>query len=162
MSTFIIIVLTFYLQSVASSIEIFTNVWTCDRQQVNYIWGRPGSLRDRKCSASEVSNSSCQTIFYIHFYFSISSFCNKTVVMCRFFPAFLFYFLFSYISDILPTLECYTINLCICFVTVAHLHCTERQFMCGTRRMCIPARWVCDGRRDCSDGSDEAEILCKS
>lgn len=42
-------------------------------------------------------------------------------------------------------------------------HCDEGQFRCGGDSAapadvaeCIPAEWRCDGRVDCTDGSDEA------
>ncbi|XP_045762403.1 prolow-density lipoprotein receptor-related protein 1-like [Maniola jurtina] len=39
------------------------------------------------------------------------------------------------------------------------LGCTTEQFQCGSAGAveCIPLPWRCDGRLDCSDGSDEAE-----
>lgn len=33
--------------------------------------------------------------------------------------------------------------------------CTQQQFRCEGSNSCIPKPWVCDGDRDCEDGSDE-------
>lgn len=33
--------------------------------------------------------------------------------------------------------------------------CKEDQFRCRNKAYCIPIRWLCDGIRDCVDGSDE-------
>lgn len=33
--------------------------------------------------------------------------------------------------------------------------CKEDQFRCKNKAHCIPVRWLCDGIRDCVDGSDE-------
>ena len=34
------------------------------------------------------------------------------------------------------------------------------QFRCGYRGRCIPRSWICNGARNCADGSDEAAELC--
>ena len=33
-------------------------------------------------------------------------------------------------------------------------------FQCLENSVCIPQRKVCDGKKDCSDGSDESVSLC--
>uniref|UniRef100_A0A914WZW9 Uncharacterized protein n=1 Tax=Plectus sambesii TaxID=2011161 RepID=A0A914WZW9_9BILA len=42
-------------------------------------------------------------------------------------------------------------------------NCTERQFACGgDDEKCIPKLWVCDGEKDCRDGTDEpTDGVCK-
>lgn len=37
--------------------------------------------------------------------------------------------------------------------------CSPMYFRCVSDLVCIHKEWVCDSFRDCSDGSDEAEIL---
>ena len=37
-------------------------------------------------------------------------------------------------------------------------HCDEQEeFRCKTSKQCIPNYWLCDGVRDCTDGSDETD-----
>ena len=38
--------------------------------------------------------------------------------------------------------------------------CDHTYFTCHDGLQCIPWRWVCDGDRECSDGSDESKYLC--
>lgn len=38
--------------------------------------------------------------------------------------------------------------------------CSENQFRCDGS-VCFPKYWVCDGDKDCNDGSDEDEKYCK-
>lgn len=34
--------------------------------------------------------------------------------------------------------------------------CTQEQFTCRSKLgECVPLTWMCDGSKDCSDGSDE-------
>jgi len=40
--------------------------------------------------------------------------------------------------------------------------CTSGEFRCRSNDSCIQDRWVCDGTKDCQDGSDEAEDICTS
>ncbi|KAL1480548.1 hypothetical protein MTO96_034704 [Rhipicephalus appendiculatus] len=44
-----------------------------------------------------------------------------------------------------------------CIVNGDSLHCFEHRFICDNRTRCIPPWWVCDGHRDCEDGSDEKD-----
>ncbi|KAL7985068.1 hypothetical protein Chor_003638 [Crotalus horridus] len=37
--------------------------------------------------------------------------------------------------------------------------CAESDFTCNNGH-CIPSRWKCDGEEECSDGSDESELIC--
>lgn len=41
-----------------------------------------------------------------------------------------------------------------------HVKCKANEFSCGGFDQCIPSSWTCDGNKDCSDGSDEAN--CKN
>ncbi|XP_048838951.1 low-density lipoprotein receptor-related protein 1 isoform X2 [Brienomyrus brachyistius] len=38
--------------------------------------------------------------------------------------------------------------------------CSGRQFMCKDQVTCISRSWLCDGDKDCYDGSDEAPEIC--
>ena len=39
--------------------------------------------------------------------------------------------------------------------------CPQNHFRCNDTGRCIPTVWVCDGDKDCKDGSDEARgVLC--
>lgn len=40
--------------------------------------------------------------------------------------------------------------------------CSLGQFACSNGPKCIPRSWLCDGARDCPDGSDETHIQCHS
>lgn len=40
--------------------------------------------------------------------------------------------------------------------------CTPREFECHDHFSCIHQSWVCDGDRDCPDGSDEDITRCKN
>ena len=44
---------------------------------------------------------------------------------------------------------CYSVQASACGTD--HFNCT----VTGSNSTCIPSRFVCDGRSDCSDGSDE-------
>ena len=37
--------------------------------------------------------------------------------------------------------------------------CMQTEFTCADKK-CISERWLCDGRPDCEDGSDESEEQC--
>lgn len=39
-------------------------------------------------------------------------------------------------------------------------HCNQREFECMDRMSCIHQAWLCDGDRDCPDGSDEEAPNC--
>lgn len=41
-------------------------------------------------------------------------------------------------------------------------HCTKDQFQCENGIECIDNIDVCDGTRNCADGSDEVSTLCGS
>jgi Low-density lipoprotein receptor domain class A len=34
--------------------------------------------------------------------------------------------------------------------------CPNNEILCHNGEMCIPSDWICDGSKDCHDGSDEA------
>ena len=38
--------------------------------------------------------------------------------------------------------------------------CSESEFRCAGDDSCVPARFLCDGTRDCVDGSDESPLNC--
>lgn len=38
--------------------------------------------------------------------------------------------------------------------------CSQEEFTCGNGQ-CVPNYRKCDGRRDCSDGSDESYAVCQ-
>ena len=38
--------------------------------------------------------------------------------------------------------------------------CGKNSFVCANQGDCIHKEWVCDGDRDCTDGSDESEETC--
>lgn len=40
------------------------------------------------------------------------------------------------------------------------VNCMKNEFRCGNGR-CVPAHWQCDNEKDCSDGSDEDEHVCR-
>ncbi|KAK6040586.1 Low-density lipoprotein receptor domain class A, partial [Cooperia oncophora] len=40
--------------------------------------------------------------------------------------------------------------------------CSVGQFSCRNSPKCIPTSWLCDGARDCPDGSDETHSNCHS
>ncbi|CAG0894277.1 unnamed protein product [Darwinula stevensoni] len=39
--------------------------------------------------------------------------------------------------------------------------CQSQEFLCDDGRRCVHTTWLCDGQRDCEDGSDEAQETCK-
>ena len=39
--------------------------------------------------------------------------------------------------------------------------CPEHMFRCIKNGYCINESWKCDGKADCTDGSDEAEEICR-
>ena len=42
-----------------------------------------------------------------------------------------------------------------------NITCTTEDFNCATGApSCIPKTWVCDGEKECTDGSDEEHELC--
>lgn len=43
-------------------------------------------------------------------------------------------------------------------------NCTDRQFACGgDDEKCIPKLWMCDGEKDCRDGTDEpTDGVCRT
>ncbi|XP_070563499.1 low-density lipoprotein receptor-related protein 4-like isoform X2 [Ptychodera flava] len=54
-----------------------------------------------------------------------------------------------------------TVALILCGFTleVTSVRCPNDNFRCSNQQ-CIPQRWICDGDRDCSDGSDEQPEIC--
>ena len=50
--------------------------------------------------------------------------------------------------------KCYL--LCLLFVGLNHV-CDDNEHKCLDAGNCITNRWVCDGDRDCKDGSDELD-----
>ncbi|VDP05019.1 unnamed protein product [Soboliphyme baturini] len=48
------------------------------------------------------------------------------------------------------------------FVTVAvsEVICRRDEFQCTEIKQCVRSSWVCDGQKDCQDGSDENPTLC--
>lgn len=50
--------------------------------------------------------------------------------------------------------KCKICTYYIVFVIV--LACTSSMFMCADRSVCIPQTFVCNGNRECLDGTDEA------
>ena len=38
--------------------------------------------------------------------------------------------------------------------------CSQSEFRCSSDGSCVPARFLCDGTRDCVDGSDESPPNC--
>ena len=46
-------------------------------------------------------------------------------------------------------------------VLSATVDCPESEFLCTSSGACISKRWTCDGERDCSQGEDEAQDLCR-
>ena len=38
-------------------------------------------------------------------------------------------------------------------------HCAKDEFQCKERHFCIHSAWLCDGDKDCPDGTDEVDRL---
>lgn len=34
--------------------------------------------------------------------------------------------------------------------------CSPEAYQCPSTNVCVPRRWLCDGDKDCQDGSDES------
>ena len=52
------------------------------------------------------------------------------------------------------------INDKLCTLVETERKCNLRELPCGNR--CIPPSEICNGIRDCPDGSDEASYHCQS
>ena len=39
--------------------------------------------------------------------------------------------------------------------------CKAEEFQCLEQHFCVHSSWTCDGDRDCPDGSDESQEVCK-
>ena len=52
----------------------------------------------------------------------------------------------------------------MCQIYKTELNCEEKMFFCGDKApkyvKCIPERWICDGKADCPNRSDEHAKLC--
>ena len=46
-------------------------------------------------------------------------------------------------------------NFCVAYLNIAQVNCTAGQSVCADLSQCIPSNFLCDGRVDCEDGSDE-------
>lgn len=40
--------------------------------------------------------------------------------------------------------------------------CLDKEYECGDRLTCIHKSWLCDGTKDCPDGTDEAPENCQN
>lgn len=40
------------------------------------------------------------------------------------------------------------------------IHCSEKMFQCTSGEVCIFHHYICDGKVDCKDSSDESYLLC--
>ena len=46
-------------------------------------------------------------------------------------------------------------------LVISDIECTSQTFKCMDGiPACIPSSWVCDGHRECLDGSDESPDIC--
>lgn len=72
----------------------------------------------------------------------------------------LFQILYLYIV-IGTILELNLLKYLIYFIFISgNVTCSKNEFKCNSGR-CIPSEWQCDNEKDCNDGSDEDEQLCR-
>jgi hypothetical protein len=46
------------------------------------------------------------------------------------------------------------------WIFTAETQCEEDQFKCNSSGSCVSMNLICDGKKDCPDGSDEADEIC--
>ncbi|XP_060537054.1 very low-density lipoprotein receptor isoform X2 [Cylas formicarius] len=68
-------------------------------------------------------------------------------------------FKFATVSGILITYLCYFIYSSSGKSYTKDTDCSLRQFACANKK-CIPISFLCDGEKDCEDGSDEEPLEC--